>query len=102
MNVALLFLITLSLVLIHNAESKKEIPGGYPINRFECTYECAHADTDHIRCKNLCKKLGGSWGYCYWNTCYCEYLPDSVPQKNSIEVFSCGATIVGVPDTEQQ
>uniref|UniRef100_A0A2I9LPB3 NaTx n=1 Tax=Centruroides hentzi TaxID=88313 RepID=A0A2I9LPB3_9SCOR len=102
MKFAIFFLITLSLVLIYNTESKKEIPGGYPVNRFNCTYECGHGKRIQIMCNNLCKQLGGSWGYCYWNTCYCEYLPAEVPQKKSIGIISCGASMVGVPDTEQE
>uniref|UniRef100_A0A2I9LPC3 NaTx n=1 Tax=Centruroides hentzi TaxID=88313 RepID=A0A2I9LPC3_9SCOR len=69
-------------------DADDDIPGGYPINRFGCTYPCYYGPEEE-KCQDFCKHLGGGFGYCYMYTCYCEHLPENVPQIEKQGVFGC-------------
>nr|WDU65897.1 putative NaTx Tcis52 [Tityus cisandinus] len=62
---------------------------GYPVNRWNCTYPCYYGD-DVEKCRLLCREtFGADYGYCYWNACYCENLPDNVKRIKTQGMFGC-------------
>nr|Q4LCT3.1 RecName: Full=Toxin-like peptide AaF1CA1; Flags: Precursor [Androctonus australis]CAH03782.1 toxin-like peptide AaF1CA1 [Androctonus australis] len=56
---------------IHGAD----VPGNYPLRPFRYRYGCAvPGDSDY--CVRVCRKHGVRYGYCWFFTCWCEYLED--------------------------
>uniref|UniRef100_A0A2I9LPB6 NaTx n=1 Tax=Centruroides hentzi TaxID=88313 RepID=A0A2I9LPB6_9SCOR len=83
-----LFLIVAVALLTYVDVEGAEVSGGYPVNRFNCTYPCYYGE-DEEECQQFCTLLKGGFGYCYLYTCYCEQLPESVKQIKKFKVFGC-------------
>ncbi|XP_023211619.1 neurotoxin Cex9-like [Centruroides sculpturatus] len=89
-----------SLLLMCIKVDADDIPGGYPINTFGCIYPCYYGPEEE-QCKEFCKYLGGSYGYCYFYACYCEYLPETVPQLKEQKYFGCSNGQWEITTTEE-
>uniref|UniRef100_A0A2I9LPB4 NaTx n=1 Tax=Centruroides hentzi TaxID=88313 RepID=A0A2I9LPB4_9SCOR len=75
-------------VLLLSCVKVEGVPKSYPVNRWGCTYPCYYFE-DNDKCREFCLILGGQTGYCYWYTCYCENLPESVKQIKHQKIIGC-------------